>query len=89
MDEKEYIQRLEHLVIFLSNIYNQTTKITERELIENNNDIHLKIPLIEGTFNKIAINRIASFSESLKDENGNVKYKFLLDSIIANMEDKY
>lgn len=89
MEDKEYIKRLEQLVIFLADIYNETSKVAEKELIENKNDLYCKIPLIQGLRNQLAISKIASFKDSLKDSEGNIRYEFELDSIIANMEDKY
>lgn len=89
MEEKEYIKRLEQLVIFLADIYDETSKAAEKELIENNNDLYCKIPLIQGLRNQLAISKIASFKDYFKDSEGNIRYNFKLDAIIANMEDKY
>lgn len=89
MEDKEYIKRLEHLVIFLADIYDETSKVAEKELFENKNDLYCKIPLIQGLRNQLAISKIASLKDSLKDSEGNIRYDFKLDSIVANMEDKY
>lgn len=88
LKEAEYVKQLERLVIFLADIYTKTTKITENELIENKNDIHCKIPLIQGLKNQLAINKIASLKETLNDEDDNVKYNLNLDSIVKSMKER-
>lgn len=89
MDDKEYIEQLENLVIFLADIYTTTSRTLEKELFEKKSDAYLRIPTIQGLRSQLAIKEIASFNESLKDDNGNVKYQFRLDSILSNMKEKY
>lgn len=59
MEEKDYIESLENLLIFMCQTYEET----ERELLklakEEENDAFMKMPKIQGTRNSIGISRIA------------------------------
>ena len=89
MEDKEYIKNLEQLVILLCDIYDETAMIAEKELVENNNDLYRKLPLIQGVRNQLAINNIAALKESLKDSRGYIRYEFNLDSTLNKMKAKY
>lgn len=87
--DNEYINQLEQLVIFLADTYDETSRAAEKELIENNNDLYCKIPLIQGLKNQLDISKIASFKDCFKDSNGNIRYDFDLKSIVSNLKEKY
>ncbi|MBL4952199.1 hypothetical protein JK635_08250 [Neobacillus sp. YIM B02564] len=66
MTEKEYVQMLENLVVFLCQTYEKIHKTALEECKKNGNEFAFKMPTIQGTPNVIAINRIAKLIEHPK-----------------------
>ena len=69
MDEKEYIESLENLLIFMCKNYTETIDVLCK-LAQEGNDTLFKVPAIQGTMNIIKITQIGSLE--VKD----VKYGF-------------
>lgn len=69
MDEKEYIESLENLLIFMCKTYDGITD-NLLELFQKGNDAYLKIPTIQGTRNIVSVYRLGTLD--IKD----IKYGF-------------
>lgn len=60
MNEKDYIESLENLLIFMCQIYEETQKALTQLSKEENNDALFKVPMIQGTENVIGISRLST-----------------------------
>jgi hypothetical protein len=59
LEEKDYIETLENLLIFMCQTYEGTQKALLKLSKEEDNDAFMKVPMIQGTPNAIGISELA------------------------------
>lgn len=79
MNEKEYIESLENLLIFMCKTYGEITDGL-LELLQNGNDAYMSIPTIQGTRNIVSVYRMGALE--IKD----TKYGF--KDVLKEIENK-
>lgn len=82
MTEKEYIDQLEQLVVFMCGWYQDTYEKMFKDYVDNKNEAYLKLPTIQGFRNRVAVANMA------KAEN-NIKYNFDIEKIEEKIKSKY
>lgn len=88
-ERKEYTDSLEQLVIFLADIYKETSMAIDAERIKNGDDLYRILPIIQGLENQSMISEIADCKELLRNSDDNICYKFDLDLIVKKIQNKY
>ncbi len=82
MTEKEYVDQLEQLVVFMCGWYQDTYEKMFKDYVDNKNEAYLKLSTIQGFRNRMAVANIA------KAEN-NIKYNFDIEKIEEKIKSKY
>lgn len=72
MEEREYIESLENLLIFMCQTYEETQQSLRELYKEEKNEALFKIPTIQGTGNSIGIMRLAQ-TEFIHPKHGFVE----------------
>lgn len=62
MEEKDYIESLENLLIFMCQTYEETEKVLLKLAREENNNAFMSVPKIQGSTNTIGIKRLSDLS---------------------------
>lgn len=82
MTEKEYVDQLEQLVVFMCGWYQDTYEKVFKDYVDKKNEAYLKLSTIQGFRNRVAVANIA------KAEN-NIKYNFDIEKIEEKIKSKY
>jgi len=59
LKEKDYVESLENLLIFMCQTYDEAQKSLLKLSKEEGNDAFMKVPMVQGTSNSIGISRLA------------------------------